>query len=192
MWRKSFEIFDLNFLDCLSSCCYILLILWYWCAQNTKNNFDIRACALLPSEILVHNNRHDPGQTPDQNILEKSNFNTGEVQWSMTCWWKYFLTNQFIFFQLTSVLVLGFILCWTPYNAMSLWYEFCFIQDLWCVFLYDEGVSCNKCKMSNIWYISAICSCFWPFCWSERIHMVAFGEKIGHIDILDRLDVSYF
>ena len=43
---------------------------------------------------------------------------------------KIFYEKSVHIFQLTSVLVLGFILCWTPYNAMSLWYEFCFIQDL--------------------------------------------------------------
>ena len=58
-----------NIWYCLSYRCYILLILRYWyCAQTTKNNFDRRACALLPSETPVHNNRHD--LTPDQNIPE--------------------------------------------------------------------------------------------------------------------------
>ena len=191
MWRKSFEIFDLNFLDCLSSCCYILLILWYWCAQNTKNNFDIRACALLPSEILVHNNRHDPGQTPDQNILEKSNFNTGEVQWSMTCWWKYFMKNQFIFFSSHPYW------CWASYfvglritpclsGTSSVSFK---TFDVFSYMVKGYHVTNVRCPTFDI---ICNCSCFWPFCWTERIYMVAFGEKIGHIDILHRLDVSYF
>ena len=47
-----------------------------------------------------------------------------EVRWSVKeiCIgifrWKY------LPLQLTSILVLGFILCWTPYNVMSLWWEF--------------------------------------------------------------------